>query len=142
MSPFNFDAESGEIQPGQHDVEIVEAVPGVNSKGNQNLRVVYEAPDGAQLADWLVVLPQVRWRWQQLWAAAGLEFPVDTGVVDEADLIGQRVHIEVIADTYNGSTRPKVKEVSGPVAPDIPFDEPQPELPAGMPELDDKPLPF
>lgn len=127
MSPFTFDAESGEIQPGQHDVEIVEAVPGTNSKGNPNLRVVFETPDGAQLADWLVALPQVRWRWEQLWTAAGLEFP-NGGEVDETDLIGLRVHIDVIEDTYQGVTRSKVKEVSSYVGPDIPntFDEPPP----------------
>jgi hypothetical protein len=123
MSPFKFEPESGTIPLGQHDVEIVDAVPGVNSKGNDNLRVVYElASSGAQIADWLVHVPQSRWRWRQLWEAAGLEFP-NGGEVDERDLIGRRVHIDVIEDTYQGQPRPRVGEVSEYLGSDIPADD-------------------
>jgi hypothetical protein len=123
MSPFTFEPESGTIPVGQRDVEIVEAVAGVNqNSGNENLRVVFEASDGSQLADWWTKAPAARWRWEELWVAAGLEFPVDGGMVDEKDLIGRRVHIEVIDDTYQGQTRRKVKEVSAPVDADVPID--------------------
>ena len=88
-------------------------------------------PNRAQLADWLVALPQVRWRWEQLWTAAGLPFPDGGGEVDEADLIGKRVHIDVIEDTYEGRTRGKVKEVSGYVGSDIPIDFPEDEQTGG-----------
>jgi hypothetical protein len=124
MSPFEFDAESAEIAVGTHSVSIVEAVAGTNSKGNDNLRVVYEAGDGSQLADWLVKLPQSRWVWQRLWLACDLEFPLAGGTVDEKDLIGHRVTIVVEDDTYNDQTRPKVKDVRPPLSPDLPYDEP------------------
>jgi hypothetical protein len=125
VSPFRFEAESGSIPVGDFDVKIVEAVSGTNSKGNPNLRVVFEAPDGAQIADWLVHLPTVRWKWEQLWEAAGLEFPVGPVEVDERDLVGKRVHIDVIEDSYQGQTRTKVKEVTGPVGMDVPIDFPE-----------------
>lgn len=123
MSPFSFDADTGEIPVGQHDVEIVEAIPGLNNKGNPNLRVIYELPgDGRQLPDWLTAVPRARWVWKRLWEAAGLPFPDDDVDVDEADLIGKRVHIEVVEDTYDGVVRNKVKDVSPYVGSDVPDD--------------------
>jgi hypothetical protein len=129
VSPFKFDPGSGTIPVGEHDVEIVEATAGVNSRGNDNLRVVYEAPSGAQIADWLVHVPQSRWRWRQVWEAAGLPFP-NGGEVDESELVGRRVHIDVVEDSYQGQTRPRVGEVSEYLGSDIPADEP--EVPAGV----------
>jgi hypothetical protein len=129
VSPFKFEPESGAVPIGQHDVKIVDAVHGTNSKGNPNLRVVFETPDGAQIADWLVHLPQSRWRWRQLWEAAGLEFP-NGGEVDERDLIGRCVHIDVIEDTYQGRTRARVGEISEYLGPDIPVDLKEPQAAA------------
>jgi len=114
--------ESGAIGVGDHDVGIVEVVPGTNSKGNPNLRTVFETPDGAQIADWITILPQTQWRLRQLWEAAGLEFPNDGGEIDTDDLIGRQVHIVVEEDTYQGTTRDKVTDISAPVEPDIPID--------------------
>lgn len=125
MSPFKFDPASGELPVGWHDVEIVDAVPGVNAKGNPNLRIVYQAPDGRQITDWLVAVPAARWRWQMLWSAAGLTFPDDGGTVEETDLIGKRVSVEILEDEYQGVVRNKVGDISPSafdVASDVPSD--------------------
>jgi hypothetical protein len=130
MSPFTFDAVSGEIPIGQHDVEIVEARAGVNqNSGNDNLRVTFEARDGSQLADYWTKTEKARWRWSQLWISAGLDWPSDDqgGTIDERDLLGRRVHITVVEDTYTGQVRRKVKEVGSPIGSDIPTDD----LPVG-----------
>jgi hypothetical protein len=143
MSPFAFDAESGEIPIGQHDVEIVEVKAGCNNKGNPNLRVSFETSDGGQVVDWLVHVPSARWRWRQLWEATGLEFPIDSGEVDETDLIGRRVHIEVIEDTYQGVTRRKVgKEFSAPVGLDVPVVEAKDSFAAAAGIESDEEAPF
>jgi hypothetical protein len=140
MSPFEIKPESGTIPVGQCDAEIVEAVPGTNTNsGNPNLRVVFETADGSQLADWWTLTPAAQWRWELLWTAAGLEFPVDGGTIDEKDLIGKRVGIDVIDDEYQGKTRRKIKEVFAPVGADVPIDAPEP--PAVSSE-DDEAVPF
>ncbi len=140
MSPFELPEESGEIQAGDHDVEIVEAVATTNKNtGNDQLRVTFEDPSGAQITDWLVHKPTVAWKWRQLWEAAGLPWTGTGGKVkvDEADLVGRRVHIDVINDTYEGRTRAKVREVSPYVGSDIPSELPD----AGAPK-DDSEVPF
>ena len=138
--PFKIDATSGEIAPGSHRVEIVEAKAGTNAKGNPNIRVVYEDTRGAQLADWLVYLPQVMWRWKTLWTAAGLTWPEHGGEVDENDLVGRRVEIEVIKDTYQGVERPKVREVFAPgPESDVPNDF---DTSSGPAAADDDEAPF
>jgi hypothetical protein len=120
-STFEFGPETGEIPVGQHDVEIVEAVASVNrNSGHQNLRITFEARDGSQLVDWWTKTSASRWRWEQLWSAAGLKFPVGGGTVDGKDLVGRRVNVEVIEDDYQGKTRLKVKDVAAFVGLDVP----------------------
>ena len=53
------------------------------------------------------------------------------GQVDEQDLIGRHVHIEVVEDTYEGKTRLKVKEVMSPVGVDVPIDPVEPAASGG-----------
>jgi hypothetical protein len=140
--PFTFEAESGEIPVGQHDVEIVEATPKtVGDPPKDKLLVTFEARDGSQVVDWLTKSKPSKFRWEQLWSAAGVPFADDGGKVtfDETRLVGRRVHIEVIDDEYNGTVRRKVKEVFAPVEPDVPFDMPERE-PAS--EQDDSEVPF
>jgi hypothetical protein len=125
VSPFEFAPEAGGIDVGEHDVVIIEAVPGINANsGNQNLRVVFESADGDELADWWTHTPAARWRWEELWSAAGLDFPIDGGTIDERDLVGKRVCIEVIEDEYLGRKRLKVKSVFRCTSsePEIPVD--------------------
>lgn len=119
---FTFDDDSGEIGPGQWDVEITEAVAGVNKKGNNRLKVVYRKEDGQVLTDWLVQLPQSKWVWHRLFEAAGIEVQRADGTVtfDAQELIGARVTIEVEEQTWEGQTRPRVKDVYRPIGSDVP----------------------
>jgi hypothetical protein len=126
--PFEFEEEAGELGLGLHDVEIVEAVAGVNrNSGNPNLRVTFEDDRGAQLTEWLTHVPAARWRWEQLWFAAGLEFPPGGGTVDEENLLGRRVQVNVVDELYDGQLRRKVKEFLPADTSDIPSDVPADE---------------
>jgi hypothetical protein len=121
--PFTFDADTGEIPPGRCDVEIVDAVPGVSSKGNENLRLTFRDAAGRQVTDWLTYLPSVRWRWRLVWECAGLPFPHDeAGEIDERDLLGRTINVEIAHDTYEGRTRSKVIDYMPAVGSDIPSD--------------------
>jgi hypothetical protein len=143
VSPFEIEADAGEILVGQHnDAAVAEAVvKTVGDPPKPKLLVVYEVSDGSQLADWLTPSKPSRWKWEELWAAAGLAFPVVDGKLtfNEADLIGKRVHIEVIDEEYNGQVRRKVKAVSKPVDADVPIDMPEAEATS---EKGDADVPF
>lgn len=150
MSPYTFATGDSELPVGQSNVEIIEAKDGpTSSNGNPQMIVELEDVQGRQLTDWVVMTERAKWRVQQLWSAAGLDWP-ETGQVDERDLIGKRVHVEVFEDTYNGVTRRKIKEYSKPIGSDVPMDiEPQQlsggfgaAVGAGKPADDDDDIPF
>jgi hypothetical protein len=112
MSPFTIDPDGGsdELPAGQHDVQIVKAVAGQSGKGNPNIRVELEDRHGRELAEWVTITPAALWKVEELWSAAGLAWPDQGGEIDEADLVGRTVHIEVAEEEYNGRTRPRVRE--------------------------------
>jgi hypothetical protein len=108
MSPFTIKPGVSELPAGEHAVVITKAKAGKSSNGNPELRVEFEDASGAFGTDWLYPTDRAMWRVEQLWTAAGLEWPYAGGEIDEADLVDRRARVVLIEEKFEDKTRTKV----------------------------------
>ncbi len=84
-------------------------------------------------------------RLEELWDSAGLEWPWEGGTVDEGDLVGKRVLVNLVEAEWQGKTRLKPDTWSPADGTDVPADTeglgPSDESTEGGDE-DDSDVPF
>jgi hypothetical protein len=142
MSPFEIGAGLTEIPVGRHNVTIVEARAfETKDKGTPGIALTLVDDEDRELETPMWVTRAAQDRLEELWTAAGLEWPSEGGTIDEADLVGKRVHVELVPDEYQGKSRTRVHMWSPMGGTDLPGDTTGLETEKGG-EEDDSDLPF
>lgn len=109
-----WDGESGpKIPPGQYLVDITEAERNVNGKNNPQVQVQFTVAEGEQagatLRGWYVLTEKAIGRVLNLLQACGLALDARGGF-DVAALVGSRLYITVVENTYEAGENPVTGE--------------------------------
>jgi hypothetical protein len=146
MTPIEVGGTAAEIPAGRHNVTITEARTfETKDKGTPGLGLTLVDDEGREAEVVMWTTRAAEDRLEELWDSAGLEWPWEGGTVDEADLVGKRVHVDLITAEFKGKTRLKVNTWSRPEGSDVPADDedlrPSDEPEEGGDE-DDSDVPF
>ena len=97
------------IEPGNHHVEVVDAVESISKGGHEMIELKLRTSAGSYLYDFLVFIPNAFWKIDSFRAATGEEVtPEDDVEITADDLIGRTGTTRLIVEEYNGKKRNKV----------------------------------
>ncbi len=97
------------IDPGNHHVEVVDAVESISKSGHEMIELKLRTSAGSYLYDFLVFIPNSFWKIDAFRAATGDIVITDEGVeINAEDLIGRSGTARLTVEEYNGRKRNKV----------------------------------
>ncbi len=109
------------IEPGDHEVEVIDAVETVSKSGHEMIELKLRTGTGSLLYDFLVFTSNAFWKIDAFRASTGeLVMPDEDVEISGEDLIGRIGTARLIVDEYNGRKRNKVVGWLTPKAGDQP----------------------
>ena len=97
------------VEPGDHEVEIIDAVDTVSKSGHEMIELKLRTNAGSLLYDFLVFTPNAFWKIDAFRASTGeLVMPGEDVEITGEELIGRIGTARLIVDEYNGRKRNKV----------------------------------
>ena len=149
--PIYFDPnQTGDLPNGTYTLRIVGVDEKTDKNGKDSLLIrLEETKTHNEVIEWITLIPKVMdWKFWPMWEAAGLQRPTAAGHIDEQQLVGHEVHVELVND---GQFGPKINRyVDAPVS-DLPgqesFETGDPVTAGGQrygqpPKIDDDDVPF
>mgnify|MGYP001313560415 CR=1 FL=1 len=125
------------VPDGDYQLEVEKVTEEESSEGNPYLKWIYTVTDGlckgAKIYDNTSLLPQALWRLKTLLECLGVDVPDSSLSLDLGEMVGLSVEAEIVNETYQGKTRPKIsgfQAAGGQPATSTQSDEDEDERPA------------